>query len=86
MESLIRYVKRRLFGRYQVFCIYECDLTGVLQRPATDSLPDGFDFGVVTADAVADAADEGIRDRASYRGDQAVAFAISRKGEIVCLQ
>lgn len=86
MRDWARRLARWLFGDYQIYRIYEYDLADLGDVETSSLLPEEYRCGPVSTEDVRAAADEGVRSRAFYGGDGALAFAVYRGGEIVCLQ
>lgn len=75
-----------LFGDYQLFRIYECDLERLNETDLSPFRAQGFAFREVGAAELAASSDEDIRSIARYCGEDAAVFAVYRGTEIVCVQ
>lgn len=86
LRSCAKQVARSLLGDYKIYRIYELDLAGMGDIDFIIPAERGYKCREVSKKDVLAAADEGVRERAFYGGDGALAFAVCWQGEIVCLQ
>ena len=82
--QLSRRIARLVFGDYEWYRIYQCDLEEL--KPAVPSLSVGYRFETVRAGDVLKAKDPSISRRADYGGEGSRGFAVFHDDEIRCLQ
>lgn len=79
-------VAQSVLGDYAIYRIYELDLAALKDADSSALSEKGYDCREVSQEDVRACEDEGLRVRASYGGDGALAFAVRWHGQIVCLQ
>lgn len=75
-----------LLGDYELFRIYRCDPAGLPEPDLSSFSAQGYEFREVSAAEIASAADDAIRSRLGYCGENAMVFAVYLRGEAVCVQ
>lgn len=86
LKSCAQRVAQFALGDYAIYRIYELDLAAVKDVDSSALVAADYDCREVSREDVLACDDEGVRVRASYGGDEALAFAVRRHGQIVCLQ
>jgi hypothetical protein len=81
-----RQLARMLLGDYQIYRIYELDLSLAPQVDLTGLANEGYECCEVSQEEVLAALDDDVRSRAFYGGEGTLGFAIRAGREIVCLQ
>lgn len=84
-RAALKRIARRLAGRYGIYRVFTVDLWASLRDPRDGLTRAGFTVCAVTAEGVAGARADVIRDAARFGGPGSQAFAILRDGEIVAL-
>ena len=86
MKRLIKLCANFLLGDYQIFRVFRIDVEDLVAVDISNYLAQGYVFREVTAEELSASGDDSIRSRAHYGGQDAIAFAVCDKSEIVCLQ
>jgi ribosomal protein S18 acetylase RimI-like enzyme len=84
-RGALKRIARVIAGRYGIYRVFTVDLWAALRDPRDGLARAGFTAAAVTAEDVAGAKAEVIRDSVRFCGPGSQAFAILRDGEIVAL-
>ena len=86
MGPILRKCIHFVLGEYQIFRIFRCDLNTAAKPDLSGYRDEGYQFREVSIEDLAGSSDDGMRARARYAGEDALAFGVFRGGELLCLQ
>lgn len=85
-KSCAKRVLGMVIGDYEIWRIYQRDLTTQEATDLSEYYKNGYEFREVSQAEIQASADDEIRSRAFYAGDDAYSYAVLRDGQIISVE